>query len=300
MQRSSFYPSLFYKCTVTLIAILFQSISLANEQTSRLVEPNFVNSLTKSESTLIIDSRTSKEYQKGHIPNAINLPILQTFGPNPRADLVKPISQIKALFSHHGINFNKKIIVYDNGKLIDSARLIWILEANGITQVAMLNGGFPHWQKLNLAISDKIITPTKTNFIPAISPERIASKLATRLAIDNNNNVILDARPKIEYEGKMSTAMRKGHIPSAINIPWDESYAIAKDGTFIIKNINELKKIYAEIDKSKKVITYCNKGKQSALTHFVMRELGYNVSAYDGSWFEWGNDLSLPIQVPSL
>jgi thiosulfate/3-mercaptopyruvate sulfurtransferase len=47
------------------------------------------------------------------------------------------------------------------------------------------------------------------------------------------------------------------------------------------------------------VITYCNRGKQSALTYFVLRKLGYKVSVYDGAWLEWGNDDQLPISQMS-
>jgi thiosulfate/3-mercaptopyruvate sulfurtransferase len=48
--------------------------------------------------------------------------------------------------------------------------------------------------------------------------------------------------------------------------------------------------------KDQHVITYCNRGKQSALTYFTLRHLGYDVSVYDGAWLEWANDQNMPIE----
>jgi thiosulfate/3-mercaptopyruvate sulfurtransferase len=33
------------------------------------------------------------------------------------------------------------------------------------------------------------------------------------------------------------------------------------------------------------------------MAYFVLRGLGYDVSVYDGSWYEWGNDLNLPLEL---
>ena len=33
--------------------------------------------------------------------------------------------------------------------------------------------------------------------------------------------------------------------------------------------------------------------------YFALRELGFDVAAYDASWREWGNDYNLPITNPS-
>ena len=105
--------------------------------------------------------------------------------------------------------------------------------------------------------------------------------------------MIVDAREAEEYLGIKSDSRRYGHIPGAINIPYEKNFT--DDGT-ALRPFSELAKVYGGIDRNKKVITYCNKGRHSALEYFVLRQLGYDVSAYDGSWYEWGNDMQLPIE----
>jgi thiosulfate/3-mercaptopyruvate sulfurtransferase len=52
------------------------------------------------------------------------------------------------------------------------------------------------------------------------------------------------------------------------------------------------------VDPKKKVITYCNTGRQASVGYFVMRLTGHdNVSLYDGSMAEWTADASCPVDA---
>jgi thiosulfate/3-mercaptopyruvate sulfurtransferase len=90
--------------------------------------------------------------------------------------------------------------------------------------------------------------------------------------------------------------MRGGHIPGAVNIPWDRT--LNRDGTF--KSVDELKKLFesTDITSNKEVITYCRIGERSSQMWFVLKYLlGYpNAKSYDGSWIEWGNVIGNPIE----
>ncbi len=281
-----------------LVLLIIPASLFADHIPARILETDWLAGQLNSEHLRIIDSRSPKKYAKSHIPGAVNLPVNLTFAPKPRNDLVAPVTQISKLFGEAGIDFNHDVVIYDDGEFIDAARLVWILEAHGHTHVAILNGGFTAWTAAGNSQSQEIVKPEPTLFVPAVNPDRIASKFSTRMAIDNPNIQIVDSRANEEYLGKKSKASRKGRIPTAANVPWDMNYTENKEGIVKLKPRDELEKMYQHIDRDRKVITYCNKGKQSALSHFVLRDLGYDVAAYDGSWFEWGNDYSLPIELP--
>jgi thiosulfate/3-mercaptopyruvate sulfurtransferase len=116
---------------------------------------------------------------------------------------------------------------------------------------------------------------------------------------------LIDIRSADEYQGKVfapagvpELAIRAGHIPGAVNVPWGQ--AVREDGTF--KPADELRKLYAGvgIDGSKPVITYCRIGERSSHTWFALsRILGYQVRNYDGSWTEYGNSVGVPINNPA-
>ena len=116
---------------------------------------------------------------------------------------------------------------------------------------------------------------------------------------------IVDIRSADEYSGKIfapagfqELAIRAGHIPGAVNVPWGQN--VNADGTF--KSVADLKKLYSDkgIDGKKTIITYCRIGERSSLTWFVLSEiLGYEVKNYDGSWTEYGNSVGNPISNPS-
>jgi len=117
---------------------------------------------------------------------------------------------------------------------------------------------------------------------------------------------LVDIRGADEFSGKLfaapgfqELAVRAGHIPGAVNVPWGAN--VNADGTF--KTVAELKKLYADkgITGTDQIITYCRIGERSSLTWFVLSEiLGFQkVKNYDGSWTEYGNSVGVPINNPS-
>jgi thiosulfate/3-mercaptopyruvate sulfurtransferase len=123
-------------------------------------------------------------------------------------------------------------------------------------------------------------------------------------AIQQGGRNLLDVRTRDEFTGKViapvgmtETAQRGGHIPGAVNIPWNMS--VKADGAF--KSEEELRTIYLQssaIDPVKETIVYCRIGERCSHSWFVLKYLlgVENVKNYDGSWTEYGNLIGVPIE----
>jgi thiosulfate/3-mercaptopyruvate sulfurtransferase len=275
-----------------------QEVPVAKDSFPRLLTSSAdLVSMKAMPDVVVLDVRDPEMYGAGHIPGAINLPEAKTYRQNGRTDRVGKPAYIQKLFSQAGITQQKRVIIYDDGSFINAGRVFWVLEVYGHTKVQLLDGGFPAWQADGLSVSMEAVSPKPGDFIAMIQPEKLVTKLRMRLATRADKSIILDARSQDEYAGFKSITDRYGHIPQAINIPWGNN--VNSGGDFPqMKTFPELQQVYAGLDKNKKILTYCNKGKGSSFAYFVLRQMGLDVAHYDGSWFEWSSDVSLPIVSP--
>jgi len=96
-------------------------------------------------------------------------------------------------------------------------------------------------------------------------------------AVRGRNTIILDVRPADYYQGIKTNEARAGHIPKAINRPFQED--IQKLGTITsLKSPTELGVLYSQLIPSKKtsVIVHCRTEHQASQTVFVLkRNFGY-------------------------
>ncbi len=177
----------------------------------------------------------------------------------------------------------------------------------GVNDVRILDGGRALWEAQQRPLSNRPVVHARGDFSVQETHPELRARLADVLQVVEGEEdiAILDIRSPAEYEGRIfapegfqELAIRAGHIPGAVNVPWAQ--AVNADGTF--KSVDELRALYAAvgIDGSKPVIVYCRIGERSSHTWFVLTYLlGYEVRQYDGSWTEWGNTVGVPIANPA-
>jgi len=251
---------------------------------------------------VIIDARTQKQYQEGHIPGAVSLPVSDVNGEGEDRDNLASIPKIEALFGGLGIRMDRPVVVYDGA--VDhrpAARLFWALEVHGHPQAAILNGGLPAWQKMvPLPLQTAVPTVRPQAFVAILQPNRLATQLQVLRASSTSGSLLLDARSRPEYTGETSGGTRKGHIDGAQHHNFaDNLVNDGQSGTCRLQSIEELQAQYARLPADASIIAYCNTGTHASVSYLALRALGRDVSVYDGGWVEWSANPHLPIRTGS-
>lgn len=245
-------------------------------------------------------------YERGHIPGAFNISWHSDLVDTVRRDIVQP-AQFEELARAAGINQDTTLVLYGDNNNWFAAWGAWVFTQYGAQDVRLLDGGRAKWEREGRELSITAPTFEPGNFTVTVDPS-LRVFLPDVLDIVEGESAptdLIDIRSNAEYsgtifapEGFQELAVRAGHIPGAINIPWAQ--ALNEDGTF--KTPDQLAELYAAagVDGSEPIVVYCRIGERASHTWFVLSEiLGYDVALYDGSWTEWGNTVGVPIENPA-
>lgn len=247
-------------------------------------------------------------YERGHIPGAQNVVWHTDLVETVSRDIATP-EKFQALARKLGLDKDTTVVLYGDSNNWFAAWGAWVFDIYGLRDnVKLLDGGRKKWELEKRPVATNSV-PVRASGFTVSEPNR---KLRARLTdvvnvVDKKSDArILDIRSPDEFSGKIiapagfqELALRAGHIPGSVNLPWARAVNQA-DGT--IKPVEELRKLYAEIgiDGSKPIITTCRIGERSSHSWFILsRLLGYQVANYDGSWTEYGNVVGLPINNPA-
>lgn len=235
-------------------------------------------------------------YMQMHIPGAVFVDWVTDITVNgPSQMQIAPPDKFAALMGRLGVSSRSLVVAYDDADGMLAARLWWALQYYGHSQAVVLEGGWDKWVAENRATTAEIPYFPPTTFVPQVNPalRRTADDVQAAL---NSDTRLIDVRTPGEYQGKASRARRAGHIPGALNLPRHE--LLAADGTPLPPGVLEDKLAAQQISKDDTIVLYCNAGVSASFGMLALRAAGYrDLAVYDGSWKDWGNDDSRPIET---
>ncbi len=253
---------------------------------------------------LEVDVDTSA-YDHGHVQGAFGVNWTSQLCDSVRRDVLTP-TQFKQLCSQLGITANTTVVFYGDNNNWFAAYALWQFRYHGHAKdkLKLMDGGRTKWILEGRRLVTEVPTTEPSIYVPAEPTHAIRCfKDEVFAHLDHGTLNLVDVRSPAEYRGEViappgmkESALRGGHIPGAINIPWTET--VNEDGTF--KSWDELLDLFtrAGLDPNRKTVVYCRIGERSAHTWFALAGLlGLDdVCNYDGSWTEWGNLISAPIE----
>jgi thiosulfate/3-mercaptopyruvate sulfurtransferase len=239
-----------------------------------------------------------QQYQTAHLPGAeyldlnrdLSSPVQIHGGRHPLPDDRVLGAKLAAM----GINSDTLVIAYDDSRFAFAARLWWLLRYYGHERVAILDGGYSNWVKAGYVVTaDLPEVSTIGNFQPQIQSDAICDMNQVKAIVSSPTHVLIDSREPDRYLGKSEPIDPvAGHIPSAVNYPWQgvstpEGFALSIEQhqqrwAAIAPDVEPLAQPLLER------IVYCGSGVTACVNLFSLHLAGIeSARLYPGSWSDW-------------
>ncbi len=241
-----------------------------------------------------------KYFNLNHIPGAGFIDILEDLSDKTATlpMMMPPEEQFIAAMSQYGINNDSRVILYSTTEPNWATRVWWMLRSFGFNNAAILNGGWAKWSKEGRAISNVGCTYPPGNFKVVSRPGGFVGQAAVLSAVNDPNTCLINALPAMIHKGSDGPIFgRKGHISGSVNVPYSSMHD-PDTGRYLTKEQLQEKFNAVNVSNAKQIIAYCGGGIASSNTAFALTQLGFsNVTVYDASMLEWGNNNSLPMET---
>lgn len=297
----------------TLLFLALSVLPLAAQADIGVISPAEAKKLIEnpdaSKRPIVLDTRGGyKDYFRGHLPTAHHLEFDTLRGTDAGVPVqYLPDDLTKALLIRAGVDKDRLHLVYATGaelpndEILSSTMVVHVLEKFGVKDIKIVDGGLAGWNKEGFESARDYFGNPKGTLPEKGEPGVAANVDEVQQFIGKPGNLLIDARPLNEYQGKDDVWLRKGHIPGAISYHW--ARLMEKDNTHKFKPFSETK---AELEKAgitpdKNIICYCGTSREGSLLRFYLKHVaGYpNVRLYEGAWKEyvWLKNKSLPAET---
>src|SRR3954465_3602687 len=180
-----------------MLLILAALAAAAYAHPEQLVDTEWVAAHGADANVRIVDMRQSG-YAEGHVPGAVYLsPVAIRDAKAPPTFLPTPAA-FEQMMAKLGISNTTRVVVYDERGGLYAARLWWILNYYGHTNVALMDGGWIKWTAEQRASSTAVPAPAAATFTARAQPKWIATAADVVAAIDKPGVKIVDARTVAE------------------------------------------------------------------------------------------------------
>ncbi|MEP7262573.1 MAG: rhodanese-like domain-containing protein [Usitatibacter sp.] len=259
---------------------------------------------------LVWDVRSAEEYNKGHIPGAVNIGSVGDVFRDANREDPPSAAAASRLFGSAGMDILKRDVITYSTKgdpfAYYGARMV---EYYGGKHALVFHGGIDDWNA-----AGKPLTAEAARLEPvtlALTAEGRGS-MNTKDVVDRvkaGKAQILDTRTAKEFTGEDIRAIRGGHVAGAVLIPYEHNWSdpdagskfaqkkVASRDGMSLKPQAELRALYAKLDPEKETVVYCQSGVRASETAAILRDLGFkDVKVYEESWLGYAGHLSAPAE----
>jgi len=243
-----------------------------------------------------------ERWNQEHIPGSVHVDLMTELADQTAKLLftMPPDEQLVSVMESAGVGDGTRVVLYDFDINMWAARVWWMLHAIGFDEAAILDGGLRRWKAEGRSVTaDPAPRHPRAALTVRPRPGIFVGKEEVLAAIEDDDIAIVDALPAAHYNGVIQFYKRRGHIPTAVNVP---AGSIVDSRTHAYADADELRNLATPALEAgcSRTIAYCGGGISAASTAFALSRLGLEqISIYDGSMSEWAADPSLPLEDPA-
>jgi thiosulfate/3-mercaptopyruvate sulfurtransferase len=271
----------------------------ANTNSEYFVTTRWVADHLKDPTLVLLAVGEKGEYDHGHIPGARYLDYEKISTPHGSGLMLElpPVEQLVKVFEDVGVGDSSNVVVYfSNEWVTPTARVYLTLDYLGLRRrISYLDGGMQAWRKEGRPVSTEQPKFAKGKLTAHPRSDVIAKIDEVQQDLHKPGIAIVDVREPKCYGGASNCyGEPDGHIPGALNIPWE----VLVGDDYKLKSPDELRKTFqsAGVKPGDKIIAYCHIGQRASLVYLVSQFLGHDARLYDGSFEEWSARTDLPLE----
>src|SRR5215475_1231954 len=291
-----------------LIPLLFLWAQAAVAASPIIVDGHYVAEAI-ARNAVVWDVRAADAYAQGHIAGAISIGDAAKVLRDDNTEDFITIDRIEKILGAAGLDPHRETIVYGSRGTWNPYFGLYTLRYFGGNNVHVYHDGIEDWAAAGRTISQDSAQLPPVALKLEIDPAVAVSTKEMVARLNDPNVQIVDARTPQEFIGEDIRAIRGGHIPGAINIPYEQNWIdpetpakltrkqMTNNAGMSLKPVEDLKRLYSAFDPKKETIVYCQSGARASETAGVLQHLGFtNVKVYDSSWLGYGNTLDAPAE----
>jgi len=231
-------------------------------------------------------------YDAGHVPGAfyldLNRDLAGPVGPHGGRHPLPDPGAFAATLARCGVGRDTPVVAYDDSRLAFASRLWWLMRALGYRAPRLLNGGYAGF--LDAGGVPATDSPVGRPRAPeAVTGFRGSCDIEGGRAAQGRGALLVDSREPRRYRGEEEPIDPvAGHIPGAINRPWQD----VTDTAGRVLDVAGLKDHWNDMLGAEDLVVYCGSGVTACVNLFALALLGRDDALlYAGSWSDWCSHL---------